>query len=297
VKPHLLKVINEVRYSFNARQDKRTNINNRWHYHPEIELIHFHKGSGTQFVGDNIKRFAPGDMVLVGSNLPHYWKYDENEPFTTNSQPYSTVIHFFDNFWGENFLNLPENKSIKTTLDNAKRGLQIIGDTQHQIAAYMRDILFAEGPKRIIMLIEALMAIGDCTDTKQLSSIGFRQNFEESDKDRINSIYDYSFANFKNKILLEEIADVANLGPNSFCRYFKLKTQKTYSQFINEIRVGHACKLLIENKINIKQICYESGFNNFSSFYTSFKSVTGKTPLNYQNDFRLTKPGIKKQII
>ena len=285
MKPQLLKVTAEVTHSFSARQDMRTNINNRWHYHPEIELIHFHKGSGTQFIGDNIKRFAKGDIVLVGSNLPHYWKYDESEIRPDNDQPYSTVIHFFDNFWGNAFLNLPENKSIKTTLENARRGLQIIGNTQQQIAAYMQDILVTEGPKRIIMLMEALMTISDCSDTKMLSSLGFTHNFEEADKDRINSICDYSFANFKKRILLEEISGIANLSPNSFCRYFKLKTQKTYSQFITEIRVGHACKLLIENKINVKQICYESGFNNFSSFHTAFKNVTGKTPLHYQNKF------------
>jgi AraC-like DNA-binding protein len=182
-------------------------------------------------------------------------------------------------------LTLPENKSIKTTLENARRGLQIIGNTQQQIAAYMQDILLTEGPKRIIMLMEALMTISDCSDTKTLSSLGFTHNFEEADKDRFNSICDYSFANFKKRILLAEISGIANLSPNSFCRYFKLKTQKTYSQFITEIRVGHACRLLIENKINVKQICYESGFNNFSSFHTSFKNVTGKTPLHYQNKF------------
>jgi AraC-like DNA-binding protein len=113
------------------------------------------------------------------------------------------------------------------------------------------------------------------------------QNFEDADGDRINSIFDYSFANFRNKIILQEIAGIANLSPNSFCRYFKSKTQKTYSRFITEIRVGHACKLLIKGPINVKQACYESGFNNFASFHAAFKNVTGKTPLNYQQYYLL----------
>ena len=288
MKPLLLKVTNEVAHSFSVRQDKQPNINNRWHYHPEIELIYFHRGGGTQFVGDNIKIFGQGDIVLVGKNLPHYWKYDENEAVSANDLPYSTVIHFYDDFLGERFLNLPENQPIKSTLDSATRGLQIMGNTKQKIATYMQDILFAEGPRRILLLIEALIAISDSTEKQQLSSLGFRQNFEEADKYRINSICEYSFANFKNKILLDEIAGIANLSPNSFCRYFKLKTHKTYSQFINEIRIGHACKLLIENKVNVKQICYESGFNNFSSFHSTFKNVTGKTPLVYQNKFLLS---------
>ena len=290
MKPQLLKVPNEVVHSFNTRQDSLPNINNRWHYHPEIELIHFHKGSGTQFVGDRIKRFGPGDVVLVGSNLPHYWKYDENVLYaTTDAQPYSTVIHFYPDFWGDRFLNLPENKAIKTILDNAKRGIQIIGSKQQLIGRLMNEMVHSEGPKRIILLMEALMEISYCAKAKQLASMGFRYNFDEADKDRINLICDYSFAHFKNKILLEEIATIANLSPNAFCRYFKSKTRKTYSQFINEIRVGNACKLLIEDKINVKQICYESGFNNFSSFHTVFKTITHKTPLAYKQEFCQSK--------
>ena len=285
MKPELLKVTSATTHSFSARHHNKPNINNRWHYHPEVELIHFHRGSGTQFVGDSIKRFSPGDMVLVGSNLPHYWKYDDEHQFTADEQPYSTVVHFFENFWGDNFLNLPENKSIKHTLETAKRGLQITGDTMEKVAVYLQQILNNEGPRRILLLIEALILIGRCTEKNQLASFGFMQNFEEADKDRINLIFDYSFANFKNKIILEEIASVASLSPNSFCRYFKSKTQKTYSRFITEIRVGHACKLLINDPINVKQVCYESGFNNFSSFHTAFKNVTGKTPLSYQQRF------------
>jgi AraC-like DNA-binding protein len=118
-----------------------------------------------------------------------------------------------------------------------------------------------------------------------LSSIGFKQDSFETEDDRINIIYDYSLKNFKRSIQLEEIAHVANISPNSFCRYFKSRTRKTYSQFLIEVRVGHACKLLIENNISIKQLCYESGFNNFTSFHKYFKMITGKSPLNYQREF------------
>ena len=111
--------------------------------------------------------------------------------------------------------------------------------------------------------MEVLMAIGDCQESNLLISIGFRHNFQESEKDRINAIYNYSIANFKKHITLVEIAAVANISPNSFCKFFKSRSRKTYSRFINEIRVGNACKLLIDNKLNIKEICYESGFNNF----------------------------------
>jgi AraC-like DNA-binding protein len=133
--------------------------------------------------------------------------------------------------------------------------------------------------------VEALNTIAECKQLDVLSSIGFKQELVEAESDRVNAIYDYSLKNYKRKIQLEEIAAVANISPNSFCRYFKSRTRKTYSQFLIEIRVGQACKLLIENNLSIKQLCYESGFNNFTSFHKYFKMITGKSPLNYQKEF------------
>jgi len=284
MKPELLKISNQSTSSFSIRQDMVPNINSRWHYHPEIELIYFHKGSGMQFVGDSIKRFERDSIVLIGANLPHYWKYDD-EPVSSDESSYSTVIHFFEDFWSTTFLNLPENKIIKHTLEKAGRGIQISAKNEPQIGQLIEQMAVAEGPARIIFLMEVLALIGSISNTMLLSSIGFTYNFEEADKHRINLIYDYSFAHFKDKILLENIAEIANLTPNSFCRYFKAKTRKTYLQFVSEIRVGHACKLLIEDEMSIKQICYESGFSNFSSFHSTFKSITGKTPLSYKQNF------------
>jgi len=133
--------------------------------------------------------------------------------------------------------------------------------------------------------MEALNIIANCKELTTLSSLGFKDDVAEDEKDRINAIYDYSIKNFKRTIQLEEIAGVANISPNSFCRYFKSRTRKTYSQFLIEIRVGHACKLLIENNLSIKQLCYESGFNNFTSFHKYFKLITSKSPLTYQREF------------
>jgi transcriptional regulator GlxA family with amidase domain len=129
------------------------------------------------------------------------------------------------------------------------------------------------------------MIIGNCNKQNLLSSIGFRHDFEAAENDRINNIYNYSISNFKRKIQLADVAEIAKVSPNSFCRYFKSRTGKTYSQFINEIRVGTACKLLIENRISVKEICYQSGFHNFASFHKYFKEITGKSPLNYQKEY------------
>lgn len=286
MRPQLLKVSKAPRHSFSVRQDIVPYINNRWHYHPEIELIHFKKGEGTQFIGDNIKRFKAGDIVLVGPQLPHYWRFDDKFFEEGNKlQADVRVVHFAENFWGDQFLQLPENVNIKGVLEKARRGLQISGKTRQKVAELLELLLSSDGTMRIMLLVEALNTIAECKQLDVLSSIGFKQELVEAESDRVNAIYDYSLKNFKRKIQLEEIAAVANISPNSFCRYFKSRTRKTYSQFLIEIRVGQACKLLIENNLSIKQLCYESGFNNFTSFHKYFKMITGKSPLNYQKEF------------
>ena len=290
MKPQLLKVTNAPTQSFSVRQDLVPYINNKWHYHPEVELIHFKKGTGTQFVGDNIKRFRPGDVVLIGTQLPHYWRFDD---IYFEPSPKATadvrVAHFCENFWGDKFLSLPENQPIKGILEKAKRGIQVTGKTKKDVADLLEKLLLTEGPQRIMLLMEALMLIRNCSQVISLSSMGFKNNFEETEKNRINAIYDYSLNNFRRKIQLKEIADIARISPNSFCRYFKSRTRKTYTQFIIELKVGQACKLLIDNELSIKQICYESGFNNFAGFHKYFKIITGKSPLSYQKEFFHTK--------
>lgn len=286
MKPLLLKVSSGPAHSFSVRRDVLPDINNRWHCHPELELIYFKKGGGTQFIGDSIKQFKAGDMTLVGSNLPHYWRFDDvyfahNE----HEKVEIIVVHFCENFWGDHFLQLPENKLIKVLLERSKRGLQISGSTKERLTLLLEDMLDTDGAERIIMLLKALNTVAISNPVNYLTSIGFKYDHNESENDRLNNIYEYSVRNFRKKIYLDEIAEIAGVSSNSFCRYFKSKTRKTYSQFIIEIKVGYACKLLIENKMNIKQLCYDSGFNNFSTFHKHFKQVTGKSPLMYQKEF------------
>jgi AraC-like DNA-binding protein len=291
MKPQLLKVSSSPTQSFSVHHHLVPNVNNRWHYHPEVELIYFVEGSGTQFVGDCINRFQTGDLVLIGSQLPHFWRWDDKyfeEGLVEKADV--KVAHFNENFWGDQFLNLPENRVIKSVLERAKRGIKITGGSNITVSKLLDKLLKAEGPERILLLMQALIEIANCEEIITLSSMGFKQDFEEADRNRINDIYDYTITNFQRKIHLEEIALIAKVSPNSFCRYFKSRTRKTYSQFLTEIKVGNACKLLIENRLSIKQICYDSGFNNLASFHKYFKIITGKSPLVYQKDFLKVTP-------
>ena len=285
MKPQLSKVSSSPASSFSVRHDRVPFINTRWHYHPEVELIYFEEGSGAQFIGDNIRTFRSGDVILVGAHLPHYWSFDSQYFENCTQSPDIYVAHFCENFWGKDFLNIPENLPLKNILEIAKRGIQVTGKTKEVIGDVLKKMFDSVGCRKILLLLEALVTIANSDEICLLSSIGFQPKMKDTENDRINSVYQYSFDNYKRKIQMEEIAAVAHMSPNSFCRYFKSKTRKTYSNFLIEIRVGIACKLLIENKISIKQICYESGFNNFASFHKYFKMIKNKTPLNYQREY------------
>jgi AraC-like DNA-binding protein len=286
MKPHLLNVSTNSVDSFSARRDIMPDVNNLWHYHSALELIYIKKGRGTQFIGDSIKNFNDGDVVLLGSNLPHYWRFDpEFFEETTGESVDVYAIHFKEDFLGAAFIDLPENQELKKIIAQSKQGIKLEGISKAKIASLMPQIIEATGTKRIIKLLEVLTEIANCEEKNILVSLGFKPNFLENEKDRIQSIYNYTISNYKNKIELKEIAAVAKISPNSFCKFFKTKSRKTYTQFLNEIRVGQACKLLIEKDLTVKEICYDCGFYNFTSFHKYFREITGKTPLKYQQAF------------
>ncbi len=283
MKPELLKVFVNPSSSFSIREDIVPHFYNRWHYHPEVELLYVKKASGTSFIGDNISNFKTGDMFLVGSGLPHYWRCDDiyfkNTPTLRAS---ATVIHFKEDFWGNDFLNIPENKKLALLLKKAKRGIMVPNSVKKQVVQCMENMLKADSEYRLILLLTCLHTIANVTNLSLLCSEGFSPNFEEKENNRINDIYSFTLNNFKNAITIKDVAKIANMSPHSFCRYFKTKTKKNYSKFLHEIKIGHACKLLIETNQTIPQICDDSGFNNFVNFHRYFKIITGKTPNEYR---------------
>lgn len=282
MKPHLLKIALSPSSSFSIRHDVVPFFFDRWHYHPEVEFVFIKEGSGTEFMGDNIRPFRKGDLLLVGSGLPHYWHCSE-EYYKDDSDAKceAVVAHFHPGFLGDKFMELPENKIIRELLKNSKRGILVNETIREQVVELLFQMLQASDCKKLLLLLNMLEIIAG-SHHKLLCSEGFVPNHDASQTETINQIYAYSLANFHRKITLEEIAAVAHLSPNSFCRHFKSHTRKTYSEFLQEIRVGHACKLLIENQLTIGHICDASGFNTFANFYRYFKLITGKTPQQYQ---------------
>ena len=283
MKPHHLTISTDSTRSFSAKLEIMADINNWWHYHNELELIYFKSGNGTQFVGDNIRNFKNGDIVLVGSNLPHYWQYSE----AFKDAPIEVyVIHFNKDFWGKDFLTIPENFELARVIEKSKQGIQIKENFNTYLTESIVRVIETQGTKKILNLIEVLLEIGKCNEAECLVSLGFKANFQESERNRIQDIYNYTLKNYNQQINLDTIALVAKMSRTSFCKFFKLRTGKTYSVFLNEIRIGNACKMLIEKKSTVKEVCFESGFLNFSSFHKCFKDITGLTPLKYQSSYK-----------
>lgn len=287
MKPHFHKVPVTLQSSFNIRHDVKPDFGNLWHYHPELELHYVIKGEGVRFIGDNISNFSPDEMILVGENLPHTWRckeeYFQNNP---NLHVEAMVMHFLPDCLGKHLINLPEAYLLPKLFEKAKSGMVITGTTKDQLAALMKSALDASNLDRILILLSILKLLAE-TD-EYAAVVNGKNTFYQSNESetlRINKIYNYTLTNYKNDITLQEIASLSNLSVTSFCRYFKLMTKKTYYDFLIEIRVSHACRFLIENKLPTEMICFDCGFNNVSNFYRHFKKVSGMTPLDYKRKY------------
>ncbi|ADY51683.1 transcriptional regulator, AraC family [Pseudopedobacter saltans DSM 12145] len=283
MRPHLLKIPLNPEHSFNVRYDIVSHFYKMWHFHHEIELVYIIKGSGLQFTGDHIHPFKPGDLIMFGSQLPHLWRSDEIYLQPNASEKLEAIVlHFSPDCFGRDFFSLAENKQIAKLLDTAKKGIRVNGKSKESIAAIMHQLLGSEGSRRIILLLQILEVLSISAELEivnQQSNIEFNSATEI---DRLNNVYQFLLDNYTREIELKEIAEIANITPHAFCRYFKSRTRKTFSGFLIELRINHAAKLLIESNKSVSEICYESGFNNFSHFNKSFKSIIGRTPLQHR---------------
>lgn len=252
-----------------------------WHYHPEIELVFVNGGAGKRQIGSHISYYTDGDLILIGSNLPHCGFTDDH---TGNKN--ETVIQLKPDFLGDDFLNLPETKSIQELFQQAKGGIAFGGDTKKIIGDRIEAMENQLPFERLLSIIGILKELEHSKDFKILNAEGFSMETQVQDNDRINMVFNYVKDHFQEQISLEEVASMASMTVPSFCRYFKKITKKTFTRFVNEYRVVHASKLLAEKPIGISDICFESGFNNFSHFNKLFKEFTGKSASQYRQELK-----------
>lgn len=264
-----------VKKYISKERDKRP----YWHIHPEIELVYVNGGSGKRHIGNQLSYFSDGDLILLGSSLPHYGFTDR---LTGNKT--ETIVQMPADFPGSHFLELPELVDIKKLFERAKRGIVFHGRTKVDAGAMLEEIIDLDPFDRLLHLLKVLKTLSLSSDYEVLNVNAIALEVNILENDRINKVYEHVRSNFKSNITLHEVADLAGMTVPSFCRYFKKMAGKTFTQFVNEYRIVHAIKLLSEGQSSITDISLESGFPNFSHFNKTFKNFTGKSPSAYRKD-------------
>jgi AraC-like DNA-binding protein len=257
-----------------------------WHYHPELELVYVVQSSGNCFIGDAIERFEPGTLMLLGVNLPHGW-FNEQKYFQPGGEyeAESIAIHFSHDFLRSNWREIPEFHTIGQLIDRAKVGLQFSGKTRDAVATYLDNMRAQDEFHRLLTFLKILQTLAETTEVRELSSVGYVKMFRETN-DRLGRVHEYIMNNFHRDVSLTEVADIAHMNKSAFCRYFKRATKKSFSQYLNEIRIGFACRLLQENEgTAISEVAFDAGYNNLSNFNRQFKLIMGCNPTTYLNRY------------
>ncbi len=258
---------------------------NPLHYHPEFELTLIVKSFGQRRIGDSIENFNEGDLVLVGNNLPHMWKNDEiffDEK--TDMKAQAICVKFLPDFAGDDFLERPEMKGIKSVLkEKAPLGIKLLGKLRHEVENIMKNLPDMDQTDRFIQVLQILNLISKSNEYRLLASINFQQE-NVKNAHRINVVLDYIMDHYDEDLSLEKVAALVNMNKNAFCRFFKKGTRKSLFSVINEVRIAKACQQLTETDMNVLQVAFGCGFNTISNFNKTFKKLTGVKPLTYKKN-------------
>ncbi|MFT3682230.1 MAG: AraC family transcriptional regulator [Ferruginibacter sp.] len=260
-----------------------------WHYHPELEIVLVTESTGKRFIGNHISDFKPGNLALLGPNIPHTYRnddkyYEEHSPLRAKS----IVIHFSENSLGNDFLNLPESFLLKKLFEQSAYGLEITGSINEKISSRLFEIISLSGLKRWLCLIEILMDIATASSgISKITQLPY-SGYNEKESTRLCNVLNWIVANLGNDMTLADAANIAQMNPNAFSRFFAQRTRKTFSEFIIEQRLQKAAKLLIEGELSVTEICFECGYNNISNFNRQFLNYYHMNPVKYKKGFLKT---------
>ncbi len=274
--------------SFHTQIDLEAYFYDTLHQHPEIQVTLIEESHGTLIYGDYLGSFQPGDVFVIGPNAPHVFRNDSSY-YKSNSQVHAKALTFFfdRDTLGAPFLELPEAKDLVNFIDQSGRGLKLTGEGLEPLRQSIRSLFNQVGLDRIISLIEVLKQLSLSEDFEFLSGHLQTKKMSELEGKRLNDIFNFTMQAYDRPIQLGEVAEVANMTSTAFCRYFKQHTRKTYLDFLNEYRIGQACKLLAEKDKPIAQIAFDCGFNNLSNFNRKFKVVMSMTPREFVTSRKL----------
>ncbi len=251
-----------------------------WHVHPEYELIHVLRGDGYRIVGDNISRLTAGDLVMVGPGLPHIW---HNEPVPgKRASVHCQLIQFEEKCLGEGLLRLPDMEPLRRMLQRAKRGLHFVGRTHNKVTALMMQMAELEGMERVVQFLQILTVLASSEEFEPLASPGFAADTSALGQEQMDRVFQFLNNQLGQTVRLSEAAQIIHLSEGAFSRFFRTHTGKTFPQFVNELRIGRACTMLIESDMNITEIAFACGFSNLSNFNRQFQRLKGLSPREYR---------------
>lgn len=288
-KPVLEKLEPNFGNSFSYKQFDVNNQNKSdtfWHYHPELEMVYVNEGSGKRLVGSHASYYRNGNLILIGSNLPHCGFTD-----TLEKDQKETLVQMLPSFLGDTFFNLPELAGINKLLQRAQYGIVFHGNAKREIGQKLENLSVLSPLEKLLGLLEVLKMMEQTKNYSLLNADGFILEAKLEDNQRINLIFNFVQHEFQRSISLDEISEKVNMTKPAFCRYFKKITGKTFVEFVNSYRLTHAAKMLHERQISILDVCFDSGFNNFSHFNKKFKAFTGRTPTQYRNELTYSVTG------
>ena len=264
----------------------RVNKLPKWHYHPELELVYVRGGHGRRHVGSHIGHYQDGDLILLGSNLPHLGFTDR---LTHNEK--ETVVQFAPSFPNYEFLELPEMRQVKDLMHRSRNGISFTGTTRTVQGGRLERLIELPPLGRLLLLVDILNELAHSHEYTYLNAEGFHLEVETHGYERFNQLQEFIGQHFDRDISLDEVAGVASMSVPAFCRYFKKTTGKTFVTYLNDFRIVYACKLLADDHSTIQNVAFDSGFNSVSQFNRAFKKHTGQTASEYRSAFRLTVRG------
>ncbi len=257
--------------------DKEDAFYDKLHQHEEIQLSLIVEGEGTLVVGDTINYYSKGDILIIGSNIPHVFKSD----LSGSRSSHMLTLFFTKDSFGKDFFQIEELKELENFFYRSKQGFKVISK-QKLIRELFLQLENASKLNRFIILLQ-LLKIASTANYKSLSSFIYDKKYSDNEGTRMRNVFEYTMNHFDRDISLQTISGIANMTKNAFCKYFKKRTNKTYVQFLNELRVEQACKLLLaENDYSIVEIAELCGFNNISNFNRQFKAMKQMNPKKFK---------------
>lgn len=249
-----------------------------WHFHPELQLCHVAQGCGQRLIGDQFCDIEPGEVVLLGSNLPHVWRYDECKQGNIEA----TAVHFDANVLGTDWLDSPELRDVRLLLTRASQGLQAHGTLRSLLVERIADLTNTTGLGRIISLLEILHIMSTSRDLRAICSTGYQPVAAQLDVERLRRACEYITEHCHEELTRDSVADLIHMSASGFSRFFKSHTGMTFQEFVSDVRISRACELLASTSMPVTEVALECGFGELTTFNRTFKRFRDTTPTKYR---------------